>query len=213
MNQNGYVWFKARMFGWGWMPVAWQGWLVVFLFAAAISFIFALIDSRSHSVSDTLIAFFFPNGLALFCMFLAICYVTSEKPSWHREKDAPPAVQTSVIPPSEKKLAGTVSFDEFKHTELKIVTILSAERMQNSDKLLKLRVSLGTEERSIIAGIGKAYEPSALIGKHIAIIANLEPRMLMGIESQGMVLAAHADDGKPVLLVPEKEVAPGSSVS
>ena len=105
-----------------------------------------------------------------------------------------------------------ISIEDFKKAELKIAKILSAERVEGSEKLIKLRVSLGEEERQLVAGIGKAYEPEALIGKEIVIVANLEPRTLMGEESQGMLLAASEGDGLPVLLAPEREIAPGSSV-
>ena len=105
-----------------------------------------------------------------------------------------------------------ISIEDFKKAELKIAKILSAERVEGSEKLIKLKVSLGEEERQIVAGIGKAYEPEALVGKEIVVVANLEPRTLMGEESQGMLLAASEGDGLPVLLVPEREIAPGSSV-
>lgn len=104
-----------------------------------------------------------------------------------------------------------ISFDDFKKVELKVAEILSAECVEGSDKLLKLQVSLGSEERQIIAGIGKKYAPDTLIGRSIVIVANLEPRMLMGLESQGMLLAADSPDG-PILLRPDKEVASGALV-
>lgn len=72
-------------------------------------------------------------------------------------------------------------------------------------------VSLGEEERQIVAGIGKAYTPENLIGKQIIIVANLEPRQLMGLESQGMLLAADSESG-PVLLTPDKAVSAGSKI-
>lgn len=103
-----------------------------------------------------------------------------------------------------------INFEEFKKIDLRIAKVIEAERVEDSDKLIKLQVDLGTEKRQIIAGIGKAYEPENLIGNEIAIVANLEPRKLMGLESQGMLLAA--SDEKPVLLRPEKEVPPGASI-
>lgn len=106
-----------------------------------------------------------------------------------------------------------INYDQFKEVELKIVRVLEAERVAGSDKLLKLRVSLGTEDRQIIAGIGKAYEPENIIGRQIAIVVNLEPRSLMGLESQGMILAAHGAEGEAVLLSPDKEVPDGSEIS
>lgn len=105
-----------------------------------------------------------------------------------------------------------ISIDDFKNIELKIGKILSAERVEGSLKLVKLQVSLGNEERQIVAGIGKAYEPESLLGKEIVVVANLEPRMVMGLESQGMLLAASDADGVPILLIPEREIAPGSLV-
>ena len=70
----------------------------------------------------------------------------------------------------------TINYDQFKQTELKVVKILEAERVEDSDKLLRLKVALGDSERQIIAGIGKAYEPATLVGRQIVIVANLEPR-------------------------------------
>lgn len=100
----------------------------------------------------------------------------------------------------------TISFDEFQRADLRVVQILSAERVEGSDKLLKLSVDSGEKSeagevlpRQVIAGIGKVYEPEALIGKQIAIIANLEPRMIMGLESRGMILAAPAGEGLALL--------------
>mgnify|MGYP003394574978 CR=1 FL=1 len=104
-----------------------------------------------------------------------------------------------------------ISFDQFKEINLRIVKIVSAERMEGSDKLLRLRVMLGEEERQIIAGIGKRYDPEGLVGREIVIVANLEPRTLMGVESQGMLLAADGPDG-PVLLQPDTEVPSGSMI-
>ena len=101
--------------------------------------------------------------------------------------------------------------DDFKKVELKIANVISAERVEGSEKLLKLEVNLGEEKRQIIAGIGKVYEPETLIGKQIVIVANLESRSLMGLESQGMVLAANAESG-PVLLVPDREIVPGTEI-
>lgn len=104
-----------------------------------------------------------------------------------------------------------ISFNQFKEVELRVVKIVSAERVEGSDKLLRLRVLLGEEERQIVAGIGKRYSPEDLVGTEIVIVANLEPRMLMGLESQGMLLAADSPEG-PVLLRPDTEVLPGSTI-
>ncbi len=105
-----------------------------------------------------------------------------------------------------------ITYDDFKKIELKAVRVLEASRVEGSEKLLKLKVDLGNEQRQIVSGIAKAYDPEFLVGKTIIIVANLEPRMLMGLESQGMILAAHGESG-PVVLVPEKEVPPGAEIS
>lgn len=104
-----------------------------------------------------------------------------------------------------------ISYDDFAKVELKVAKVLHAERLEGSEKLLKLSVQLGGEPRQILAGIGKAYDPAILVGMSIVIVANLEPRMLMGLESQGMLLAASGGNG-PVILVPEKEVPPGTGI-
>lgn len=105
-----------------------------------------------------------------------------------------------------------ISFEDFQKIELKIGRVLSAERVEDSAKLVKLSVSLGDEERQIVAGIGRTHEPEALIGREIVIVANLEPKLLGGVESRGMLLAAEGESGAPVLLAPETEVPPGSRI-
>lgn len=111
-----------------------------------------------------------------------------------------------------------ISFEEFQNVELKVGKIMEATRVEGSDKLLKLAVDLHEMDeggapvlRPIVAGIGKAYEPEALIGREIVVVANLAHRVLMGLESQGMLLAA-SDENGPVLLMPDHEVLPGARV-
>jgi len=104
-----------------------------------------------------------------------------------------------------------ISFEEFQKIELRVAKIIKAERIEGSEKLLKLEVDLGKEKRHLVAGIAKIYSPEDLLSKEIVIVANLEPKKLMGIESQGMLLAANFA-GEPVLLVPEKEVPPGTAI-
>ena len=106
-----------------------------------------------------------------------------------------------------------INFETFKQVELKVAKVLEAERVEGSEKLLKLRVSLGTEERQIIAGVGIKYQPENLVGKNIIIVANLEPRKLMSLESQGMLLAASNDNEGPVLLTVMEDVSPGSNIT
>ena len=89
--------------------------------------------------------------------------------------------------------------------ELWVAKILAAEAVPKSKKLMKLQVDLGTEQRTIVAGIAEAYEPDSLVGRTIVVVANLKPAKLMGVGSNGMVLAASSDTGKPILLSVEAE--------
>lgn len=101
-----------------------------------------------------------------------------------------------------------ITIDQFVQIEIKVGTITHAEKVEGTDKLLRLEIDLGDEKRQIVSGIAQFYTPEEIIGKQIPIITNLEPRSFKGIESQGMILAA--DDGKPVLLHPDKQIANGS---
>ena len=105
-----------------------------------------------------------------------------------------------------------ISIDEFRKVELKVATIRSAERHPNADKLLVLQIDLGAEQRQILAGIRNHYTPQELVGRQIVVVANLETAKLRGLESQGMLLAA-SDDGRVIILTPEKSVRPGAKVS
>jgi methionyl-tRNA synthetase len=120
---------------------------------------------------------------------------------------AAPAPTAAPAPPAVPQ----ITIDEFMKIQLKTAKVLSAERVPKSEKLIKLQVSLGTEQRQIVAGIGKKYEPDALVGRTIVIVTNLKPAKLMGIESQGMVLAAGDADVRGLLTVLE-EVDPGTKV-
>ncbi len=105
-----------------------------------------------------------------------------------------------------------ITIDQFRNVELKIATIKSAEPHPNADKLMVLQIDLGTEERQILAGIRNHYSPEELIGRQIVVVANLEPAKLRGLESQGMLLAA-SDEGRVIILTPDKVVQPGAKVS
>jgi methionyl-tRNA synthetase len=120
----------------------------------------------------------------------------------------PPAAQQ---PGPTATPAPIITIDDFLKVQLKTAVVLSAERVPNSEKLIKLHVDLGTEKRQIVAGIGKKYEPDSLLGKRVVIVANLQPRKLMGLESQGMVLAA-GDANVEGLITVLEEVAPGVKV-
>jgi len=104
-----------------------------------------------------------------------------------------------------------ITFEQFKQLDLRVAKILKAERVKNTDKLFLLDIDAAEEKRQIVAGIAQFYSPDQLIGKKIIIVANLEPRKIKGLVSQGMLLAVNSPQG-PVLLVPEGEVLPGSKV-
>lgn len=106
-----------------------------------------------------------------------------------------------------------IPFAVFDKIELRAGTILEAAVVESSSKLVRLLVNLGSEKRQIIAGIRKAYEPEKLIGAQVVIVANLEPRTLAGLESQGMILAAPDEIGLPVVLRPDKAVLNGSEIN
>jgi methionine--tRNA ligase beta chain len=104
-----------------------------------------------------------------------------------------------------------INFDEFQKLDIRIGTILEAEKVEGADKLLKLKVDLGNEQRIIVAGIAETYKPQTLVGKQLPILTNLEPRTIRGIESQGMILAAVVEE-KAVILKPAKKVPSGAKV-
>ena len=106
-----------------------------------------------------------------------------------------------------------ISFDDFKKVDLRIAKILYAERVPKTDKLLKLKIEIGNEQRQIVAGIAETYAPEELVGRLIAVVANLEPATIRGEESNGMLLAAVEADGKAILLAPDKDVATGAQIT
>jgi tRNA-binding protein len=107
-----------------------------------------------------------------------------------------------------------ITFDDFAKIKLRVGKVLEAGPHPNADKLLVLKVDLGDEQRQICAGIKAYYTPEQLIGKNIVLVANLAPRMMRGIESNGMLLAAsNPDRSKVIVLTTEADIEPGSPVS
>ncbi len=105
----------------------------------------------------------------------------------------------------------TISFDDFKKVEIRIGKILSAEPLPDSNKLLKLQVDFGTENRTILAGLAKFYTPEMLVGKLCPFAFNLAPKKMGEYESQGMILCADSEGG-PVLMHPDKDIPAGSII-
>ena len=113
----------------------------------------------------------------------------------HGPTEAAPA-PTAAAPNKD----GKITIDDFMKVELRVGQVKFAERVKGTDKLLRLEVDIGTEVRQLVAGIALAYSPESLIGRKVVIVANLQPRKLRGIESNGMIVAASVgEDGKPVL--------------
>ena len=104
-----------------------------------------------------------------------------------------------------------ITFDDFKKLDLRIGKVLSASRVEGTDKLIKLELDIGSNKRQIVAGMAEFLGAEDLVGKQVPILVNLEPRRFRGIESHGMVLAVDVD-GRPVLLHPEYEVPAGSII-
>jgi methionyl-tRNA synthetase len=130
------------------------------------------------------------------------------------EKDRKEKVEENKTEEKPEEKSGgqnLITIGDVAKVELKIGKVVSAERVKKSDKLIRLQVNTG-EERQIVAGIGKAYSPEDLIGKKIVVVTNLQPAKLMGVESNGMLLAATGADGVPVILMPEKDVEEGAKI-
>ena len=104
-----------------------------------------------------------------------------------------------------------IQFDEFNRIDIRIGTIRSAEKIEGTDKLVKLDIDMGSEKRTLAAGIADRYAPEELVGRQLPVLVNLEPKTIKGVESQGMILVADLGDDY-VLLKPEREVPPGTRV-
>jgi methionyl-tRNA synthetase len=127
------------------------------------------------------------------------------------ETALPPAVPAdSAQPAPASDIKPEITIDDLRRIDLRVATVLNAEPVPKAKKLLKLEIDLG-ERRTIVAGIAEHYTPEALIGRQVIIVANLRPAKLMGVLSQGMLLAAGQDAG-PVLIMPDQPVPPGTAL-
>lgn len=127
--------------------------------------------------------------------------IKAEAPKTEAKKEVKPAAAA----------AGEITIDDFAKIDLRVATVVAAERVPKTDKLIKLQVKIGDEERTIVSGIAQHYEPENLIGKNVIVIANLKPAKLRGIESRGMVLAASDGEGN-LVLADAPGIASGSKV-
>jgi methionyl-tRNA synthetase len=140
---------------------------------------------------------------------------TDRRPRVEETKNPNPPVSAApaVAPaPAVASNDGKITIDDFMKVDLRVAKVLEAEKVPNSRKLVKLSIDVGTEQRTLVAGIAEAYEPEQLVGRTIVMVFNLKPAKLMGIESNGMVLAASPDGGKPTLVGFAQDVPPGTRV-
>ena len=133
-----------------------------------------------------------------------------EKPEEQAE-DKPAEAAAAVVAAATPSEPGTpeITIDEFAKVDLRVAKVLAAEKVKKADKLLLLTVDLGTEQRTIISGIAKHYEPEQLVGQNVVMVVNLKPAKIRGIESRGMVLAASCDDKLQLVTA---DMPPGSRV-
>ena len=137
--------------------------------------------------------------------------VAAQQPS---TPQAQPSSTFEAKPPSTlpAQPPSTITIDDFMKVELRVAKVLQAERVPKSSRLLKLLVDVGSEQRTIVAGIAESYEPEALVGRTVVVVFNLKPAKLMGVESNGMVLAASPEGGKATIVSFDDPPAPGTRV-
>ena len=111
-----------------------------------------------------------------------------------------------------KPIRENIAFDDFMKLDIRVGTVLECTKVPKADKLLQFRIDDGLEKRTIVSGIAQHYKPEELVGKQVCFVANLAPRKLKGIVSEGMILSAENNDGSLAVIMPQKEVKPGSEV-
>jgi len=114
---------------------------------------------------------------------------------------------------NQAALKSTIQYDDFAKLDFRVGTITAAEKVEKADKLLKLEIDLGFEKRTVVSGIALHFKPEEIIGKQVTVVANLAPRKMRGIESNGMILMAEDAGGKLKFINPDEQTANGSSVS
>jgi methionyl-tRNA synthetase len=113
----------------------------------------------------------------------------------------------------EATVKPTIGYDDFAKLDLRVGTIVAAEKVEKADKLLKLGIDLGSEQRTIVSGIALHFKPEEIVGRQVVVVANLSPRKMRGIESNGMILMAEDPSGKLYFVQPGDKIQPGSGVS
>lgn len=118
------------------------------------------------------------------------------------------AAEAAVVTPQKEEC----TFDDFQKMDIRTATVLEAERVPKTDKLLKLTIDTGIDKRVIVSGIAEQYSPEEMVGKQICILANLAPRKIRGIESKGMILMARQNDGKMRFVTPAESLCNGAEI-
>ena len=123
---------------------------------------------------------------------------------------------SATVPAEPEQTASVkpeIQFDDFAKLDLRVGIILHAEKVAKADKLLKLEVDLGFEKRVVVSGIALHFKPEDIIGKQVVVVANLAPRKMKGIQSNGMILMSETKDGKLIFVNPDENTPPGAPVS
>jgi methionyl-tRNA synthetase/methionyl-tRNA synthetase C-terminal region/beta chain len=144
---------------------------------------------------------------------LAAAAAAASAPKQKKEKPVSETAAATAAPAAATAAASdTITIDDFLKVKLRVAEIIAAERIENANKLLRLQLRIGDEERQIVSGIADAYTPEEIVGRKIVVVTNLLPRKMRGVESQGMLLAATDAEGKAILLHPDKDVPSGAEV-
>jgi methionyl-tRNA synthetase len=118
----------------------------------------------------------------------------------------------AAAPSNKEEKMDIITFDEFKRMDLRVAEIVSAEKVPGTDKLLKVEITIGTEKRTMVAGVADTYSPEEMVGKKLIVIVNLKPAVIRGIESQAMLLAAETSDGKAIIPFFDRDIPAGAKV-
>ena len=121
--------------------------------------------------------------------------------------------ENKIVDKQLPDIKDTIAFEEFAKLDIRVVTVLEAERMKKSKKMLKLSVDTGKGIKTVLSGVSEYYTPEALIGKQVTMLINLAPRKMMGIESEGMILMAEDLDGTLRIVGPDQSTNPGSIIN
>jgi len=166
-----------------------------------------LFQKIEHDVIEVQISKLLAAGAANAAAVLAESASKSNNSGIENDKNMNAAVETVAENKPE------VTYDDFAKLDLRVATVVACEKVEKADKLLKLTLEVGTETRTVVSGIALHFSPEEVVGKQVLLLANLSPRKMRGIESQGMILMAEDADGKLVFMSPSNAVASGSGVS